>query len=197
MLKGIIFDVYGTLLMRQRTMRRWPCCVDSVHCMTNDIDVYRWRTLKGLPLSESEVQELVSIIEEDVKEIVPFPDVIPTLLELRKLNIRIAVGSNLAKPYAKPIEDLLHRYIDDWGLSYRMSLLKPQPEFFMSICEQMKLQTSEVLMVGDTYSSDIKGGIGAGLETVMIDRNLNQIINAPDHRKIGSLYDLLNLVDSY
>lgn len=197
MLKGIIFDVYGTLLMRQKTMRQWPCHVDSAYCMTNDIDIHKWRTLTGLPLSESEAHNLSSIIEEDLKSVVPFPDVIPTLLELRRMNIRIAIGSNLAKPYSQPINELLCNYIDEWGLSYKMSILKPQPEFFLTICERMKLQPGEVLMVGDTYSADILGGIGAGITSVLIDRNLNQVINAVDYKKIGTLFDLLSIIDTY
>lgn len=55
---------------------------------------------------------------------------------------------------------------------------KPRPEMFLSALEKLDCQAHEVLHIGDSLSSDIKGAQALGIDTVWVNRK--QRILPPD-----------------
>ena len=49
--------------------------------------------------------------------------------------------------------------VDEVVLSYEVGLIKPDPKIFLTACERLRVDPSEVLMVGDSEEAD--GGAAA------------------------------------
>jgi 4-nitrophenyl phosphatase len=44
---------------------------------------------------------------------------------------------------------------------------KPEPIFFQELCERLRVQTNRCLLIGDNLESDIAGGKGVGMTTIL------------------------------
>ena len=61
----------------------------------------------------------------------------------------------------------LDKVIPDLFISMELGVQKPMPAFFDRVCAALHISDrSRVLMVGDSLTSDIRGGCDAGLDTV-------------------------------
>ena len=61
----------------------------------------------------------------------------------------------------------LDDFMENLYISEQMGLSKPNPEFLYKVMEDMNLtDSSEILLIGDSLSSDILGGNNAGIDTV-------------------------------
>lgn len=95
-------------------------------------------------------------------------DGIPELLEyLKGEDIRIAVLSN--KPHEKTVANIIEvfgeGYFDMVAGEQQGVNRKPDPEGVFRIMEQLQVQASECLYIGDT-STDMETGIAAKVDTV-------------------------------
>ncbi len=63
-------------------------------------------------------------------------------------------------------------YFETLIISDEIGIAKPDPEFFRITLEKMGIDNRrEVLIIGDSLSSDILGGLNAGIDTCWINRN--------------------------
>lgn len=90
----------------------------------------------------------------------PYPDVEPTLRELRRRGVPVAVVSNIGwdlRPVfrAHGLDELVDAYL----LSFELGVQKPDPVIFRAACEALGLAPADVLMVGDDRTAD--GGAAA------------------------------------
>ena len=63
----------------------------------------------------------------------------------------------------------LQPYIEAMFVSQELGYQKPRKEYFDRVFEALQLppdQRSQIVMVGDSLTTDIQGGIGAGLDTI-------------------------------
>lgn len=66
----------------------------------------------------------------------------------------------------------LYRFFDDLFISEEVGYNKPAPEFFQAAFRKIPgFSKEKAIMVGDTLSSDILGGIQAGIKTVWVNPN--------------------------
>jgi len=73
-------------------------------------------------------------------------------------------------------------------ISNDVGIAKPDPEIFNIAFKNMKLNNKkEVLMIGDSLSSDILGGINAGIDTCWINNN------GIDNKDIEPVYTISNI----
>lgn len=64
----------------------------------------------------------------------------------------------------------LGRYLDDVLISEKVGLAKPNPKLFELALKRLGVENkSKVLVIGDSLSADIQGGINAGLDTCWIN----------------------------
>ncbi|MFI6316122.1 HAD-IA family hydrolase [Nonomuraea sp. NPDC050556] len=90
----------------------------------------------------------------------PYPDALPTLRELRRRGLRVAVVSNIGWDLRALLA--LHGladFVDVFVLSYEVGIEKPDPRIFQLACDKLGLPPGEVLMVGDDRRAD--GGAAA------------------------------------
>ncbi|MFJ2581905.1 HAD-IA family hydrolase [Kitasatospora aureofaciens] len=85
----------------------------------------------------------------------PYPDTGPTLRELRRRGIPVAVVSNIGWDL-RPIfrEHGLDDLVDLYVLSVEVGAQKPDPAIFEAACKQLGLAPADVLMVGDDRTCD-------------------------------------------
>ena len=96
---------------------------------------------------------------------------------LRALSGRCAVAVASNGPYEQQVHRLdiggMLPYIDHIFISEEIGAVKPSGAFFdvcmARLCEKMPVDRREVLMVGDSLTSDIGGGTAAGLLTCWYD----------------------------
>jgi HAD superfamily hydrolase (TIGR01549 family) len=87
----------------------------------------------------------------------PYPEARGVLEELKRLGLRTAVASNLALPYARPIEKELGALLDISCMSFEVGFVKPHGGFYAALCRRLNLLPQEVLMIGDTWRCDYEG----------------------------------------
>ncbi len=88
-------------------------------------------------------------------------------------------------------------YFDDIFISYDFGVGKPKKEFFDRCFERIEdFNPRECIIVGDSLTSDIKGGINAGILTCHYDRCDTSYGDITPDYKITELSELIPLLDS-
>ncbi|WP_404962005.1 HAD family hydrolase [Streptomyces sp. 147326] len=117
----------------------------------------------------------------------PYPDTGPTLRELRRRGLQVAVVSNIGwdlRPVfrAHGLDELVDAYV----LSFELGTQKPDPEIFRVACDRLGLAPADVLMVGDDRHAD--GGARAlGCAVHFVD-------HLPVDQRPGGLEPVLDLL---
>jgi putative hydrolase of the HAD superfamily len=104
-------------------------------------------------------------------EFEPFPDVGPTLRELRDGGLRLVVVSNWdcsLSDWLGPIG--LLELVDDVVTSAVVGLAKPDPAPFRRGLEVAGVDAAEALHVGDSPENDVAGARAAGIRAVLLSR---------------------------
>ncbi|MGC0311788.1 HAD-IA family hydrolase [Kitasatospora acidiphila] len=80
----------------------------------------------------------------------PYPDAEPTLRELRRRGLPIAVVSNIGWDL-RPVfvSHGLDELVDAYVFSFEVGVQKPHPAIFQAACDRLGLAPADVLMVGD------------------------------------------------
>lgn len=100
-----------------------------------------------------------------------YPDVIETLKGLRQRGIRLAVASNWDARLPALLKTLdLESYFDEKFISSDMGIAKPDPRFFREALATMGLEPLEALHVGDDPEEDANGAESVGMRAYLIDR---------------------------
>jgi FMN phosphatase YigB (HAD superfamily) len=147
----------------------------------------------GVTLRREVVEDLVHLWRDACRQTRLFPDVPEAF---RRLTVRFPVGllSNtqsfdLEFLEAPPFPAAAARL-----LSCHEGLLKPDPALFVRMAKRLRLDPSEVLMVGDNLRDDVLGAESAGMQGVLIRRHeapLSFQERHPDRTPIPSLASLL------
>ncbi len=101
-----------------------------------------------------------------------YPDVLPTLEQLRSRGVRLLVISNWDRRLIPLLRDLdLLRYFSSVTVSGELGVHKPDPRIFASACRQIGLPPQQLLHVGDSVREDLEGARNAGLHAAHLDRH--------------------------
>jgi len=85
-------------------------------------------------------------------------------------------------------------------ISEEIGIAKPNPKLYHHVFEQLQsldpsVDKSKFLMIGDSLTSDIQGGINAGIDTCWVNLNNNQHTGSVEPTyEVGSLNDLSTLL---
>ena len=122
-----------------------------------------------------------------------YPDVEPTLSQLRAKGLKLGLVSNGFKKDLKHIlgELKLKKWFDIVVCIESCNCAKPNKEIFLYALDKLDVKPSEALFVGDSVIHDYDGAFSVGIRPFLIDREGKH----PSHfNKITSLTDLLNIV---
>lgn len=91
----------------------------------------------------------------------------------------------------------LIRWFQDVFVSETVGYSKPSPEYFDYVFSSIPFSRQEALIVGDRLSSDILGGINAGVDTCWYNPQHQKVQNGPEPMyEIHRLYQLIDLLKS-
>lgn len=93
-------------------------------------------------------------------------------------------------------KSILAKYFEDIVVSEEVGVSKPDPKIFEYALNNIKhTDKSKVLMVGDSLTSDIKGGINFGIDTCWFNpnKNVNELGIKPTY-EISNLMELINIL---
>jgi putative hydrolase of the HAD superfamily len=92
-----------------------------------------------------------------------------SILKLLRLhNMKIGLCSNWESPIDPYLEQASLPPFDGVSISAEVGARKPHAAIFSNICSKLKVSPSEVLFIGDNWSTDIVGALRSGLTPVWI-----------------------------
>lgn len=166
-IKAIVFDLYNTLIEIKKPnhffLKLFKISQDGFGMdvssylqlvMKNDIE-----ELRGLlPIEFSSLyDERIIDLTNELDSIVIYNEVIDVLKDLKQ-DFRIFLISNLASPYKKRVfSNNLNHYFEKMIFSCDYGVLKPNNEIFKEIERITECKPNEILMIGDSFKSDIIG----------------------------------------
>lgn len=173
-IRAICFDAFGTTV--EITDRRNPFKIVPEHCyhpvamlaMTRLTTVRQLAKKFDIRLSEDEILRWQDEIEAECASIRLRPGMNLIWAALKQAGLKIAICSNLAFPYAKPMMDALPAEPDTIVMSFQFGLLKPHKDIYPIVASQLGLRLSQILFVGDRLEDDVVGPIAAGASAMPI-----------------------------
>lgn len=195
MIKGVIFDLWGTLVDNgvrsplyetYKIIRPRMAYTDFVPkfeqaVMTQDFKSQTeafeegFKALDVMP-KDWLIDKLVGVWNSNTILSKLYDETIEVLEALKKKKLKLAIISNLPSFSAQVIEKFnLDKYFDTIILSYDAGILKTNPKMFEQVLKKIKLQRHEVLMVGDSMETDVAGAILAGVKPILLDRKNKRV----------------------
>ncbi len=101
-----------------------------------------------------------------------FDDALPALDVLKLHGVTLGVLSNIDRDMDELARDLgLALYLDFTVTSGQVGAGKPHPPIFLAALERAGVEPHLALHVGDSYSSDVLGARGVGIQPLLLDRD--------------------------
>lgn len=144
------------------------------------------------------VEQFNSLYQERLGDFIVYCDDSSNIVKALKGRVKQYVVSNatIAAQTKKLKKSGLGELMDGVFLSEELGVDKPSPAFFDKVFESISpIDKSEVIIVGDSLSSDILGGINAGILTCWYNPSGKP---APEYPKadyvISDLHEILELI---
>lgn len=102
-----------------------------------------------------------------------------TALTDRGYRLGVITNNLEAEQLAKLARLELRDYFEMLAISGEIGVPKPDPQIFHVALDRMSLAVDDVVMVGDSLTSDIAGAIGVGMRSVWVDRHQLGAHHAP------------------
>ena len=127
----------------------------------------------------------------------PYPDTIKTLIELKKMGLKLGVITDgiTIKQWEKLIRLGIVDFFDDVITSEEFGLGKPNIEFFEYGIKKMNLNPDETIYVGDRVDRDIIPAKKVGMRTIRIleGKYKDMEDNESDYR-VNNLLEIVEIV---
>lgn len=122
------------------------------------------------------------------------PNVLDVMKELSEVATLAIVTNGFDKVQSRRVQESgLLNYLEDVFVSEKLDSEKPNRKIFDTALRALGVENREhVLMVGDSLSSDIQGGVNAGLDTCWFNPN-----HAENPGKVCPTYEIATLEELY
>ncbi len=127
----------------------------------------------------------------------PYPRVFPTLIELIKMGLKLAVVSDAPSKEAwLRLSYLNFHHMFDVVITYDETReRKPSPVPFNMALEELNLKPNECLMIGDWAERDMVGAKAVGMKTVFARYgDTFNTVNPDSDYDINSISELVNII---
>jgi putative hydrolase of the HAD superfamily len=146
----------------------------------------------GLTYTPDILKKVLGMLQRLEVKLALYEDVIPSLTGLRNRGIITGLISNVDQDISDMLNGLgLNKLIDIVVTSLNSGHNKPSPEIFYEALRRGGIINSEALYIGDQYTIDVAGGRGAGITSLLLDREgfYEEISDCP---RIASLKEAEN-----
>ena len=154
---------------------RTPQPDDAAVIMSQAVSFEEFAARCGMTLPNELITTLYSDLEAELQSITLYADTLSTLNQLSQAGFKIALCSNLAAPYGHVVYPLLPRF-DAYAWSYEVGAIKPEPQLYQHLIDQLGCTADEVLFIGDTPLADVEGPSNFGMSARLINRRGGQTL---------------------
>lgn len=127
------------------------------------------------------------------------PDAIELLTELKGKGYKIYAGTNgVGRTQRQRLinADMTH-FFDGLYISEEVGFEKPDVRFFETIFSNESIKNvNEVLMIGDSLSSDIRGANRIGIDSIWLNNSFSDVINEKATFEVSKLKEIIKLFKS-
>lgn len=125
----------------------------------------------------------------------PFPGVVE-MLQIIQTGVKLGVVTNAydgQEQRARIKNSGLDKFFDCIVVAGEVGVYKPDPDLFLQAVQLLNTTPGQTIFVGDSPKYDIAGAMSAGLQTVLVTRNTQPLVNKADYtvQSIDSLTQLL------
>ncbi|MBU9714148.1 HAD family hydrolase [Evansella tamaricis] len=190
MIKGVLFDLDGTLLNRDESVKmfinnQYNRLIKQVghipkeRYVTRFIELdnrgYVWKDrvyqqlVKELGINKITWDELLhDYLSEFKNNCVPFINLIKMLEELKNLNLHLGIITNgYGQFQLDNIKALgIQKYFDVILVSEWEEMKKPHPKIFYRALEKLELLPQQSIFIGDHPENDVKAAQSVGMNTI-------------------------------
>ncbi len=134
------------------------------------------KLLKDLRVPQTKVlvQKTATILMSPYKNHLPYEDTLQTLDTLKQQGYKFGLLSNTYQVSFEYLIDEfdLNKRFDVVMPSYKVGMIKPDPELFHLMLKKLGTSASETAMVGDSFRDDILGAEAVGMRGILVDRHM-------------------------
>ena len=188
-MKSIIFDLYGTLIYPEYKSNPYLCLFKNMGLTKEEISYWTDKVMTKNFLNLQEIADEISPgqiicppelereIQKEIDSTCLYDDTIQVLKTLSE-KYRLYLLSNVATPYKEPIFKLgIDKYFDEMFFSCDIGYRKPQPEAFDQVIKHSGLEPTQLLMIGDSQTSDYEGALNSGIISILKNAPLSSILS--------------------
>lgn len=186
-MKAIIFDLYNTLIYTKDRRNPYVDFFNSLGLTKGEIKVWLDEVLTNNYENFDEILQVIKPntflytdkwdweVKQEVEHTHVFDDTYFVLDKL-KPKYKLYLLSNISTPYKEAFYNLkLDQYFDDVFFSCDIGYRKPKLEAFQYVIEKTGYKPNQMLMIGDSVTSDLKGATDAGIPAILKNKPLIQI----------------------
>jgi HAD superfamily hydrolase (TIGR01549 family) len=191
MIKGVIFDFWGTLVEQgtysplRQTYKLLRVRMPFSPFVVKFEDVFMRKKYQDQATAFREacktfnidckpfiVDRLIGVWNSCKLLAKPYAETLDVLKELKEKGLKLALSSNSPFDNVEPVLEKcdMAKYFDSIKISWETGKLKHEAVTFESILRKLGLDKSEVLMVGDSLETDINGAEKVGIKAILVDR---------------------------
>lgn len=185
MTKGIIFDLYGTLLETKVKTKPYLKLFRSLGLTKEEISLWSHKVQTENFSSFEDLKELIKPgstiytgqleyeVREEIQNTFVYSDTISTLKRL-KPHYRLFLLSNIATPYKECFyNEGLDEFLEKAFFSCDIGFRKPEMGAYQTILDYSRLKPNQLLMIGDSKVSDYEGAMNYGIPAILKDKDLS------------------------
>lgn len=215
-IRALVFDLEGTLynskeladewrvqvfkLVREKTGRSDEEILKEFIKITKELEGKGFRRppvsmiIERVGITRGEFYKAIESVDP-YKYLQPDPE-LRKILEYLKSKWRLAMLTNLSRKSTLNILSALgldSDIFDPLITASEMEKGKPDPEPFRRITEELGLEPSSIVMVGDSVSSDLEPAKKVGMKTVLISEK--EMITPLADIRVKSIKELMEILD--
>lgn len=168
-IEAIVFDAFGTLVDIMDKRRPFRSLVAGEpsnsllqHALRHPVGLKELSQQLSSPIPGERLVELEADLSAELKSVRLRPGMDLVWRGVQRAGLQTAICSNLAEPYEETLVAQMPGKPDVSVLSFQTRLIKPQPEIYHLVCNQLGLEPRQVLFVGDSMKADVIGPAAIG-----------------------------------
>ena len=165
---------------------------------TAALSVARFRDFLAAVDRDGDASTMNRLYQEHLGEdCTPIPDALRVchILHEKGYSISIITNGRSATQHSRLSRSELTPMISELFISEELGCQKPKKDFFDAVFKKLQIPISQALVIGDSLTSDISGGIQYGIDTCWFNSKgiINTMSQAPTY-EIRQLNELLSIL---
>lgn len=222
-LKAVLFDWHGTLgylknptnsvkvseFLLERGYEVYPQSLDAARHYVSMVDypkhgygswqAYLRQVMRRLDVevNAETLQELAKLHEQHDAYTL-FPDAAPAVKKAKRLGLRTAIVTTIARFVFQPAIASIQQYLDTVMTGYEAGCEKSNPKMHKQTLKSLGLPAEEAVMIGDEPLVDIRIPKKLGMHTILLDREGKIRIKPPEaDAEASTLTKAITLIEKW